>query len=535
MKRWLILVGSFTMILLTICLCQQIDQSTTVQASLLDTEAEFQLETDYVLDDTLEFQLLYQGYEIPYETDSGVYYLPQNSTEMSEWQGGFTLAENSQKLYWGEDPMWDDLETAFETSYAFTFYVVSGETYQVGKIIFTTLPIMTLNYTEDFIEEGINCRMDLFDPMGGSEGQYLITRSYAHYELRGKTSLSFPKNNYNLTLYQEDGEKNERELLGFERDDQWKLNALYGDSSKIREMISIQLWNEIAQTTDSRYDTGTSQKYMELLIDGEYRGLYGLLQKIDYEQLGLNKERDVLFKGVNFITGGNSSMDLSTGVSEYCGVEMKPGNREITEELWNSVTDYLDIIKTYYLSADTDAGSELLTFASERMNLENLLNIELFVQAIHAEDNAYKNQYIAAVEEDTGDYVYWKVPWDLNYSFGDCYCETEETLTIFKSETAEKVMKRFMLTETLLEGSNISSFAETLNETWSKLRSTIFSLEHLAELSVQYLEQLTSSGAFFRDSIKWHQGKNEASFKEALEYMEARLTYLDEHYTSYLK
>lgn len=443
--------------------------------------------------------------------------------------------DSAQQLYWCEDPMWYTLEDAIAQGHEFTFYVVMGNAYQTGKIIFTGLPMMSINATEELADGTINCRMDVFDPFSGTNGEYRITRSYAYYEVRGKSSLIFPKRGYNLHLYTESGAKNKQSLLGLRTDDDWKLNALYSDQSKLREMIAIKLWNEIASTTEEPYDKGTTQEYMELMLNSEYQGIYGLMERIDFKQLNLDKEKDVLFKGVDFISEENIAGNSFEDRTEYGGQEIKYGHQKITGDLWRPMTEYLGVTALPVLQGEEPDSQALLQYIEEHMDLENLLNLELFIQALYAEDNAYKNQYTAAVVDDSGNYRLWKMPWDLNFSFGDCYKYEESTLTVFDAETATKIMKKYMLTETLLGDDNNTQFAAALNEQWSALRKNILSEEHVRALSEQYLELLTTSGAFARDSAKWHQNANKASFEEALTYLKNRLEYLDAYYESFLR
>ena len=71
-------------------------------------------------------------------------------------------------------------------------------------------------------------------------------------------------------LITKDLAKNDLSLLGLRSDDDWKLNAFYTDRSRVREAVAIAMWDELAQNTESPYDTGTKMEYMELIIDEEY-------------------------------------------------------------------------------------------------------------------------------------------------------------------------------------------------------------------------------------------------------------------------
>lgn len=74
--------------------------------------------------------------------------------------------------------------------------------------------------------------------------------------------------------------------------DSWNLTALYADDLKIRDKVSIDLWQQLMAEEDA-YGTeaafGTNMEYVEVLRDGDYLGLYGLLEPIDARQLGISQ------------------------------------------------------------------------------------------------------------------------------------------------------------------------------------------------------------------------------------------------------
>ncbi len=165
--------------------------------------------------------------------------------------------------------------------------------------------------------------------------------------------------------------------------------------------------------------------------------------------------------------------------------------------------------------------------------MDNLLHSELFVQLLYAFDNKYKNLYINADIRDDGNYALWKVPWDLNYSFGDRYSTEGNALTAYNLEWAQELMPQFMMTEMLLSAGN-QEFTKTLNEKWKTLRETTFQVEHVQALAADSMEQLTGSGAFARDEMRWPEGPHDTSIEPILEFHDARLNFLDEHYGSFL-
>ena len=156
-----------------------------------------------------------------------------------------------------------------------------------------------------------------------------------------------------------------------------------------------------------------------------------------------------------------------------------------------ALVEYVDAagFATEDLSCDEDV---LYEYVKRHMDMNNLLNSELLVQLLYAFDNKYKNLYVNADIRDDGDYTLWKVPWDLNYSFGDRYSTEGVALTAYKLEWSQELMPEFMITETLLQAGN-QEFAQLLNRKWKTLRETTFSTENIQQLAEESLNALVDS------------------------------------------
>lgn len=93
-------------------------------------------------------------------------------------------------------------------------------------------------------------------------------------EIRGSSSQLLPKKGYGLTTLKADNTSNNNvSLLGMPSENDWILNGIAYDPSLIRDYLSYNLSRQIGN-----YATRTA--YCELLINGEYKGLYILQEKI---------------------------------------------------------------------------------------------------------------------------------------------------------------------------------------------------------------------------------------------------------------
>ena len=93
--------------------------------------------------------------------------------------------------------------------------------------------------------------------------------SHAYYNIRGNASKRFEKIGYRLDLLNDDGSTDRKEsLLGMRKDNNWQLKAMYSDRSKLRDKLSIELWNQIADRTETKTDAGCKMEYVDLIWTG---------------------------------------------------------------------------------------------------------------------------------------------------------------------------------------------------------------------------------------------------------------------------
>ncbi|MCB9058766.1 MAG: CotH kinase family protein [Calditrichae bacterium] len=116
------------------------------------------------------------------------------------------------------------------------------------------------------IYNGPDVRNNLSDPHNNYNGNIGIER-------RGSSSQSFEKKSYALETRLEDGSNNNVELLGLAEENDWVLNGPYSDKSLIRNALTFYLFNKMGRYS-SRF------RFCELVLNGEYQGIYVLLEKI---------------------------------------------------------------------------------------------------------------------------------------------------------------------------------------------------------------------------------------------------------------
>lgn len=127
-------------------------------------------------------------------------------------------------------------------------------------------------------------------------------------ELRGSSSQSFPKKQYGIELQDENGEGISASILGLPEEEDWILFAPYNDKSLMRDMLAYQLGRTLGG-----YAPRT--KYCEVVLNGNYQGVYLLIEKIkrDKNRLDINKLDPDEISGDDLTGGYIIKIDKWTG------------------------------------------------------------------------------------------------------------------------------------------------------------------------------------------------------------------------------
>lgn len=117
------------------------------------------------------------------------------------------------------------------------------------------------------ISNGAGQRNRLTDPGNAYTGKIGI-------ELRGQSSQGiFPMKSYDIELRNADGSENPVSLLGMPAESDWVLYAPYTDKTLMRNFLSYTLTREMGRWA-------SRCRYVEVIVDNDYKGIYLLLEKI---------------------------------------------------------------------------------------------------------------------------------------------------------------------------------------------------------------------------------------------------------------
>ena len=295
---------------------------------------------------------------------------------------------------------------------------------------------------------------------------------------------------------------------------------------------------------------------MELVADGQYQGVYGLQEPVDKKQLNA-EEGDVLYKSGGHRWPTEEEIDYMQAQSAAEAGELVDGQRTWQQDDVTYATDavYLKIDKhTVKLSAklypnriqdevwepfltlvrtmhDPSSTLEQVDAVCDR---SNLIDIELFRQALFSWDNLANNTYYYGQKTEAGwRFIY--VPWDLDQTFGNGWdaCVNDGTMnsTAYTVLGRDKACDDGYEFETALPAAAAEQAGnQDKVRRWQQLRSGPLSTENVCGLLQHSSDELTRSGAQAREDARWPVRDSDTTLEEIQAYMTLRLEALDAYY-----
>ncbi|MBQ3425382.1 MAG: CotH kinase family protein [Clostridia bacterium] len=387
----------------------------------------------------------------------------------------------------------------------------AGETALTGLAIGTD-PLPMLAITTDGggapEDEDVRGTLEIIAPV--KDALSTVARVPIAIRVRGNTSRRFPKKSFKVRILSGDGAKADLSIAGLRADDDWILNPMYSDTSKIREALGYWLWenmNRCAQAAAS-----SRLRYVEVTVNGDYLGLYGVQERIDRKQVDADRSLGILYKVDGNARPAPEALREAEGEDRCAGLELVFSGKQVHHP-WAPAMDYMALL-----------DGKPAAFSS-RFSPENAVDFCLWSVLTQARDNHYKNQFIHCVPEASG-YVLYRIPWDLNHTFGDLWChEAPETNYLEYGISALAVDD---VAQTLLAAGD-RAFREALIARWRGLRQGLITEEALTLAASGLFERLRP--AIERDTRRWPEcgmGEgNAANIRDIADYLHVTLQRVD--------
>lgn len=473
-----------------------------------------------------QVKLCFEGEELACDREQMIFYLPVDM-DLEEWEAGtFSNVDDSIEILPMKDyTLLDKQETVAQGLHIpFLAWNREGGTCRKVYVVFTGLPVVKMETAADLDIDTVFAGAVSFYEACGQE-DWVLTSVFEAHE-RGQTTRAYPKKGYRVNLVDVTStgisRKNKQSVLGMRKSDSWIFYAIYSDGTKVRDKFNTELWAGIG-AEDTPYDAyfGTKMKYVELVVNGEYRGLYGIFEPVDKTQLAITDE-EYLYKRTY---GRALSQELfdSAGPDDYLtvlGMEIKGKKGNGTSLDWKQLRQFIAITE--------EEDEEFAQDAQQLLDLDNVADIWIYLQFLYGEDNIYKNMFFA-FKKDTDGYQGYKlylVPWDTDLTWGNVYMDSKEELYVkWAPENADRYLE-WPLLDRLIE-LDVGGIRERIKDRWTELRSGILSEESMNEIFTECIHQVQDSGAFTRDATRWPDSRHDADYDGMKQFMKERTEFLD--------
>ena len=419
-----------------------------------------------------------------------------------------------------------------------------------GYFAFTSslLPIVEINTNGNVIQDDAKVMADMKIRFNGQGVRNYMTDSPDAYngkigiEYRGNYSLSLPQKPYAFETWDVNGNTIDSSLLGMPAESDWVLLASYNDKSFARNILPFHLF-------DSMGNYATRTRLADVVLNGEYQGIYLLGEKIkrNNERVDVNKLEPIEITG-NDLTGGyilkidywdnDNSWQLEHSPIGFPGLDIhmvyvypKPDEIVIQQQTYiqNFIADYEDALY----------GSN---FAHPSLGYRAFIDVPSFidyfiVNEVCRNGDGFKKSRFFSKDKDKTDGTVKKLKagpvWDFDWAEKDMWSGSEDGSQFMYGECAQDVnapgwyirllqdtlfanelrcryddLRRSILKESYIDA-KIDSVASAVNEsqvwhyqTWGHLGSATGTPEVQAP-SQTYAEEVQRLKDWFHRRLTW--------------------------------
>jgi len=401
--------------------------------------------------------------------------------------------------YWFADSGW-----LYEWSLTFTDEVLNPEP-DPFQFEFSNLPLVYINTAGQGIpdEPGVIAYMQVIDNGEGNLNYKTDPFTYEgtiDIELRGQSTMGFPKKSYGLETKDNFGNDLDTTFLGLPADEDWILYSPYSEKSLLQNALSMDLGRAMG-------DYHSRTRYCELYVNDVYDGIYLLMEKIKQENdrvdiADLNVDENTgedLTGGYIFRldwggdTGWQSEFALPVDPNAYPWFQFVYPRPEIV------TPEQRDYLEAYVDSFEYAINDESYMFGGKRY--DKYIDLASFV------DNFIVNELSKNVDayrlssyysKDKNGKIIAGPLWDFNLSFGNAdYCDgaDDNDWNFQVCGTSGPSWWPRMWQD--------SVFTNLLKCRWDYLRTNLLSNESMEARIDSMAAHLTLEGAVDRNFLRW--------------------------------
>ena len=247
--------------------------------------------------------LLFNGNVIPYDKDTNTYYIPQNVV-CNSFEGYFTVGDERVEAFFLLDGYEANKSIGISEGHAYRIWINDESAATISNIVMSGLPVISID-TENMLNEARvetdkdTVKSDNKNAMVYVEGEIAVwtaadedygSISNRNSHIECKRSASGETITCKLRTKSNNDSK-KISLLSMGKHDAWKLYKVdERDNTCLRMMMAFQMWNKC----NSVEKLSIPCRFVELILNDEYQGLYILSPRLDEDYFSLNDKNMIL-------------------------------------------------------------------------------------------------------------------------------------------------------------------------------------------------------------------------------------------------
>ncbi|MBQ0044397.1 MAG: CotH kinase family protein [Bacteroidales bacterium] len=314
---------------------------------------------------------------------------------------------------------------------------------------------------------------------------------------RGNSSFYFPKHSYNLKL------EVKQAVLGMPASKRWCLLAQWMDRTNLRNDVAFEVSRRFGMAWTPR------GRFVKLYFNGDYRGLYYLVEKVKIAKNRINISDD------GFIIDMDSNFDEAYKFrSEYFKMPVnikEPDEDVITKEMFDNFKNYFNELEKRIYNKDASY--------TEMLDLDSFIKWALIQEVVGNAE--YKHPKSVIMYKDVTGKLYSGPTWDHDWG---TFVPNQKGFIIIWQHWYEAV-------------SYDKTFYKRLKEIWQEVKPELADIDAYITARAKVIRKATADDDKLWPITQDENGDEHLSFDEAIERMKesfnARVQALDDYIYNY--
>ena len=292
------------------------------------------------------------------------------------------------------------------------------------------LPIVFIDTKGKCLDNTVNDKMPAtMSVLDAATNNVADSAKGTHYDIgikvRGQSSAKFPKPGYSVEIRDEKGEGMDVSMLGLPPADDWVFHGPYVDKSMMRNALAHWLFRQAGH-----YSPRT--KHFDLYINGVYRGVYVLIEKIKRGKYRVDvsklKETDIsgddvtggyiwAFDKTGTNTGGMGNEDINKeGFKTADGLNVimhYPKKENLQQQQQAYLKKYLEDLENLFKNGKNGSGYE------NYVDMTSALDYVLHEEVTNNSDSYWCSFFLHKPKESKGGKVTLGPAWDFNLAMSN--------------------------------------------------------------------------------------------------------------------